>query len=117
MMRPTAASASKLHDKPVSPPRKSTKAPASTIQKGKKKVEEVVAKAKDAVTTNGHNAEESSANDSSTHDETVEAHEPEPTKVESVAPQEQTDVTSSAHEADSSAVEGQTTQAADETVR
>jgi hypothetical protein len=118
MMRPTAASASKLHDKPVSPPRKSgTKAPVSALQKGKKKVEEVVSKAKDAVTSNGHSAEESAANDNSTHDEAVDAHESEPTKIEAVAPREQAGVASPAHEVDSSVVEGQTAQVADETVR
>jgi hypothetical protein len=69
MMRPTAASASKTADKPASPPRKSTasrapasKAPAkpkaheSVVEKGKKKVEQVAEKVKDAV-TNGHNDE------------------------------------------------------------
>lgn len=57
MARPTAASASKVHDKPTSPPRKAP-AKSSILQKGKKKVEEVASKAKDAVTSNGH-AEES----------------------------------------------------------
>lgn len=53
-MRPTASSASKTHDKPASPPHKATtKAPVGVLQKGKKKVEEVASKAKDAV-TNGH---------------------------------------------------------------
>jgi hypothetical protein len=61
MMRPTTASASKTHDKPASPPRKSTKAPVSAIQKGKKKVEEVAAKAKDSITSNGHHDEEAAA--------------------------------------------------------
>jgi hypothetical protein len=112
MMRPTAASANKLHDKPASPPRKGTKAPVSAIQKGKKKVEEVAAKAKDALTTNGDHAEESTANDSSTHEEAAESHEPESTKVESVAPQEQVEVAPSAHEANASGVEGQSAQVA-----
>lgn len=52
-MRPTASSASKTHDKPSSPPHKTTKAPVGVLQKGKKKVEEVATKAKEAV-TNGH---------------------------------------------------------------
>ncbi|KAJ4340236.1 hypothetical protein N0V95_007556 [Ascochyta clinopodiicola] len=53
LARPTAASASKVHDKPTSPPRKGPAKP-SILQKGKKKVEEVATKAKEAVTTNGH---------------------------------------------------------------
>ena len=53
MSRPTAASASKVHEKPTSPPRKAP-AKSSILQKGKKKVEEVATKAKEAVTTNGH---------------------------------------------------------------
>jgi hypothetical protein len=112
MMRPTAASANKLHDKPASPPRKGTKAPVSAIQKGKKKVEEVAAKAKEALTTNGDHAEESTANDNSTHEEAAESHESEPTKVEPVAPQEQVDAAPPAHEADASGVEGQPAQVA-----
>ncbi|KAJ4286667.1 hypothetical protein N0V90_012919 [Kalmusia sp. IMI 367209] len=64
MMRPTASSASKLHDKPASPPRRGTTAKAPTKPKGpeglaaktKKKVEEVAHKTKDAV-TNGHHDE------------------------------------------------------------
>ena len=42
-----------MHEKPASPPRK---APAKTsiLQKGKKKVEEVAAKAKEVVTTDSH---------------------------------------------------------------
>ena len=50
MMRPTASSASKVHDKPGSPPRRSnstrvsakakTGAPESTVTKANKKVEE-----------------------------------------------------------------------------
>ncbi|KAJ4357563.1 uncharacterized protein N0V89_002139 [Didymosphaeria variabile] len=62
MMRPTTASASKTHDKPESPPRQRTVAKASTKPKApeglatktKKKVEEVAAKAKDAVTNGNH---------------------------------------------------------------
>lgn len=65
MMRPTAASASKTHEKPTSPPRRgpSVRAPAkpkehdNIVAKGKKKVEEVVSKAKGAV-TNGHSEEQ-----------------------------------------------------------
>jgi hypothetical protein len=54
MMRPTASSAKKTHDKPMSPPRKTGAAKPGVLQKGKKKVEEAVAKVKDAVTANGH---------------------------------------------------------------
>lgn len=53
MARPTAASASKIHGKPTSPPHKAP-AKSSILQKGKKKVEEVATKAKEAVTSNGH---------------------------------------------------------------
>ena len=53
-MRPTASSAKKTHDKPMSPPRKTGAAKPGVLQKGKKKVEEAAAKVKDAVTTNGH---------------------------------------------------------------
>jgi hypothetical protein len=42
-----------VHEKPTSPPRKAP-AKSSILQKGKKKVEEVASKAKDAVTSNGH---------------------------------------------------------------
>ncbi|OAG10566.1 uncharacterized protein CC84DRAFT_489393 [Paraphaeosphaeria sporulosa] len=62
MMRPTASSASKTHDKPESPPRQRTtakattkpKAPEGLATKAKKKVEEVAAKAKDVVTNGNH---------------------------------------------------------------
>lgn len=64
MMRPTNASASKTHEKPVSPPRRGasvrgaskTKAHESVVAKGKRKVGEVATKAKDAV-TNGHGSD------------------------------------------------------------
>jgi hypothetical protein len=57
MMRPTASSAKKTHDKPMSPPRKTGAAKPGVLQKSKKKVEEAAAKVKDAVTTNGHEDE------------------------------------------------------------
>jgi hypothetical protein len=41
------------------------------LQKGKKKVEEVAAKAKDAV-TNGHSADDAKSNGTSVHDEATE---------------------------------------------
>lgn len=77
MMRPTASSASKTHDKPASPPRRAAgakpatkpKAPEGLVAKSKKKVEEVAAKTKD-VFTNGHDAEEKH--------ETAETAVPEP---------------------------------------
>jgi hypothetical protein len=63
MMRPTAASASKTHEKPTSPPRKTAgAAKPSTLQKGKKKVEEIASKAK-AVATNGHHDDEHKTED------------------------------------------------------
>jgi hypothetical protein len=69
MMRPTASSASKTLDKPQSPPRKTaaSKAPVKpkghegVVAKGKKKVEEVAEKVKDAV-TNGHSEEKTNGN-------------------------------------------------------
>ncbi|KAJ4384231.1 hypothetical protein N0V86_001078 [Didymella sp. IMI 355093] len=81
MSRPTAASASKVHEKPTSPPRK---APAKTsiLQKGKKKVEEVATKAKEAVAANGHAdepAETEAANGTDAHPEASEVPATEPT--------------------------------------
>ncbi|KAF1934261.1 uncharacterized protein M421DRAFT_415298 [Didymella exigua CBS 183.55] len=81
MSRPTAASASKVHEKPSSPPRKAP-VKASILQKGKKKVEEIAAEAKEAVTTNGH-ADESpkteAANGTEAHAEASEVPAAEPT--------------------------------------
>ncbi|KAF2648302.1 hypothetical protein K491DRAFT_699023 [Lophiostoma macrostomum CBS 122681] len=59
MMRPTASSASKTHDKPASPPRRAPSTRASTkpkegiLAKGKQKAGEIASKAKEAV-SNGH---------------------------------------------------------------
>lgn len=59
MMRPTASSSSKTHDKPASPPRRGAaatkvptkpKAPEGLATKAKKKVEDVATKAKEVVT-------------------------------------------------------------------
>ncbi|KAH8723960.1 hypothetical protein GQ44DRAFT_619257 [Phaeosphaeriaceae sp. PMI808] len=87
MMRPTTASSSKTHDKPPSPPRKATKAPVAALQKGKKKVEEVTAKAKGALSTNGDDASEHKSNGASAHDEASEAHENH-TEAETIVPGE-----------------------------
>ena len=63
MMRPTASSASKTHDKPASPPRRAPSTRASTkpkegvLAKGKQKVGEIASKAKEAV-TNGHSEDQ-----------------------------------------------------------
>lgn len=57
MMRPTTASASKTHEKPTSPPRKSTTAKPGILQKGKLKVEEAASQVKAAV-SNGHQQDE-----------------------------------------------------------
>ncbi|KAF2867190.1 hypothetical protein BDV95DRAFT_582791 [Massariosphaeria phaeospora] len=70
MMRPTASSASKTHDKPASPPRKGASVKASSkpqshdgaMAKGKKKVEEAASKIK-AVVSNGHNEEHDTEHD------------------------------------------------------
>jgi hypothetical protein len=48
----------------------------SALQKGKKKVEEVAAMAKDAVTSNGH-AEDSKSNGTPAEEEATEAHDDE----------------------------------------
>jgi len=69
MMRPTAASASKTLDKPQSPPAKSAtgrlppkpKGQEGVVAKGKKKVEHVAEKVKDAI-TNGHGEEDTNGN-------------------------------------------------------
>lgn len=118
MSRPTAASASKVHEKPTSPPRKAP-AKTSVLQKGKKKVEEVAAKAKEAVTSNGHTdetAKTEGANGTEAHQEASElpteadverADEPvEPVKAETPVP-----------EGELSALELQTPNFQDEAVR
>jgi hypothetical protein len=89
----------------------------SAIQKGKKKIEEVAAKAKDAVTSNGHDAEEATANGNTASDDGPEAHKSDSAEVEPVASQEQVEGNTPAHEADSAIAEPQTTQLTDETVR
>jgi hypothetical protein len=114
-MRPTAASASKTHEKPASPPRKSTKAPVGAIQKGKKKIEEVAAKAKDAVTSNSHEGEDDAAAVGTTaNSESPEAHKSDSVDVGPGASQEQSEANAS-HEAESTIVEPQAAQLADET--
>lgn len=120
-MRPTAASASKTHEKPVSPPRKaSAKAPASNaLHKGKKKVEEIASKAKAAVTSehddeqkeNSHPADDDAAKASSTADQVIEpatANGAAETAIEAATP---------IQEADSSAAELQTPHFQGETLR
>lgn len=122
MMRPTAASAQKTHDKPASPPRKSTKAPVSALQKGKKKVEEVAAKAKDAVTSNGHDHDDHDDHDDTATDGTAaneqsnDAHKPEASGTEPAAIQEQATADTSIHESEASAVEVPTAQVTGEAV-
>lgn len=85
MMRPTASSASKTLDRPISPPRRgpSVRAPAkpktgpeSAVAKGKKKVGEIASKAKEAV-TNGH-SEDNTSEVSPTNGTAAEASEPAP---------------------------------------
>ncbi|KAG9187648.1 hypothetical protein G6011_05519 [Alternaria panax] len=85
MMRPTAASSSKTHDKPhekaSSPPRKAPVASKpSTLQKGKK-VEEVAAKAKEVV-TNGHSEEHKTEDEPAKEPEHPEQTSEESTVVE-----------------------------------
>jgi hypothetical protein len=115
MMRPTAASAQKTHDKPASPPRKGTQAPVSALQKGKKIVEEVAAKAKDAVTSNGHHAEGNAA-DGAAHDESNDTHKAEASEVEHAATEDQASADTSAIEAEAPAPEASTAQATEEAV-
>jgi hypothetical protein len=115
-MRPTAASSSKTHEKPASPPRK-TAGPAkpSILQKGKSKAEEVAHKAKAAV-SNGHDdgehktedetANEAHAADQATEGATADDAPPEPTKAATPV-----------QDADSSVAELQTPHFEGETVR
>ncbi|KAH7402564.1 hypothetical protein BKA66DRAFT_449057 [Pyrenochaeta sp. MPI-SDFR-AT-0127] len=113
MMRPTASSNSKTHEKPASPPRKgATKTPASSaLHKGKKKVEEVASKAKQVVTNGQHDdvpkADGEAAKDSSATDPVTE---PE-------ASHELTTATTPVQEADSSTAELQTPRFEGETLR
>lgn len=108
-MRPTAASASKTHDKPPSPPRKSTKAPTSALQKGKKKVEEVAAKAKDAVTSNGHDAEDHASNGTPADGKAAEPLKSEAIETEPATAAEPTTAEGSTHETEPAVAEPQTT--------
>lgn len=112
-MRPTTASASKTHEKPTSPPRKAP-AKSSILQKGKKKVEEVATKAKDAVTSNGHadeHAKTEPTDGTSAHTENavepVAESLPEPA-ADPVDQAEPVKAETSVPEADSSVVEVQT---------
>jgi hypothetical protein len=126
MSRPTAASASKVHEKPTSPPRK---APAKTsiLQKGKKKVEEVATKAKEAVGANGHAdepAETEAANGTDAHPEASEAPATEPTTesapepvAEQAEPVEPVKAETPVPEGESSALELQTPNFQGEAVR
>ncbi|KAF2032305.1 hypothetical protein EK21DRAFT_99170 [Setomelanomma holmii] len=116
MMRPTAASASKTHDKPDSPPRKGTKAPVSALQKGKKKIEEVASKAKEAVTTNGHSTE-AHGDKGSTNKDVPEADDSGHTEAGAVAPEEPSKTQDPVQEHDTSVAEIQTPQFSGETVR
>lgn len=108
-MRPTAASASKTHDKPPSPPRKATKAPTSALQKGKKKVEEVAAKAKDAITSNGHDVEDHASNGTPADGKVLEPHKSESIETEPATAAEPTTAEAPTHETESSVAEPQTT--------
>ena len=120
-MRPTAASASKTHEKPASPPRKApnTAPVSSALHKGKKKVEEVASKAKAAV-TNGHDEEEHQ--DSHLADDTVAGasnpadHVVEPATADG-ASEEPIKAATPTQEADSSAAELQTPHFQGETIR
>lgn len=108
MMRPTAASASKTHDKPSSPPHKSTKAPVSALQKGKKKVEEVAAKAKDAVTTNGHHDEETNGNDAHADDDASKASDAHATDADAGAQEDTMKTAAPVQEPEAPTAEAQT---------
>lgn len=126
MSRPTAASASKVHEKPTSPPRKAP-AKSNILQKGKKKVEDVAAKAKEAVAPNGHADEHTKTeptNGTSAHAEATEASAPEdatkstPEPVAEKADQsESVQAETPVPEADSSAMELQTPNFQGEAVR
>jgi hypothetical protein len=110
MMRPTAASASKTHEKPASPPRKAPAKP-SVLQKGKKKVEEVASKAKASV-TNGHHDESHDDDDA-----VAGASNPTDQVSESTAADEPPKAATPVQEADSSVAELQTPHFEGEAVR
>jgi hypothetical protein len=122
MSRPTAASASKVHEKPTSPPRKAP-VKTSVLQKGKKKVEEVAAKAKEVVTSNGHTdepAKTEEANGTEAHQEVSETSGAEPTEavLEPVdEPYEPVKAETPVPEGESSALELQTPNFQGEAVR
>ncbi|KAF1974270.1 hypothetical protein BU23DRAFT_567480 [Bimuria novae-zelandiae CBS 107.79] len=101
MMRPTASSASKTHDKPTSPPRREAAAKPSAkpglVTKTKKKVQEVADKAKDVV-TNGHHEEKHDSSESTVPEPVAEGGaeaEPVPSESNDSAPA----VEEAAHEA------------------
>jgi hypothetical protein len=81
------------------------------LEKGKKKIEEVAAKAKDAVTTNGHAAEESK-----TDGEGAQVQSSEPVETEPSASRESHKAATTAQEADSSVTDSYTPQLTNEPV-
>jgi hypothetical protein len=87
----------------------------SAIQKGKKKIEEVAAKAKDAVTSNGHEGEDDApAAGTTANSEGPEAHKSDSVEVGPSASQEQPEA-NAPHEAESTIAEPQTAQLVDDT--
>lgn len=109
-MRPTTASASKTHDKPASPPHKAPAKPG-VVQKGKQKVEEVAAKAKDAV-TNGHHEESHDAEENG-----ARASEPKEVNTDGIVADDHPKPATPVQEADSSVAELQTPHFDGEAVR
>lgn len=115
-MRPTAASSSKTHDKPAPVPHKApAAAKPNTLQKGKKKVEDVAAKAKAAV-TNGHDDEEHKAEEEAPK-ESEHAEQATEEAAAEEAPHEPVEAAAPAPEADSSTAEQQTPNPEGETIQ
>ncbi|KAF2192625.1 hypothetical protein K469DRAFT_717195 [Zopfia rhizophila CBS 207.26] len=114
MMRPTASSASKTHEKPTSPPRRGAPAKVPTkprpghesaVAKGKRKAGEVASKAKEAVTTNGHDEGEHAEDSGSA--EAIASSRAAPELPDELA-QSERESTPAEQEVESSAVELQT---------
>ena len=85
----------------------------SALQKGKKKVEEVAAKAKDAITTNGHDTDGAKSNGTPANDESTETANHD--HAEPGASEEPAKVAPSTQEADATVEVTQSPQAVGET--
>jgi hypothetical protein len=123
MMRPTAASSSKTHEKPVAQPHK---APAPSkpgvLQKGKKKVEDAASKVEDvaskakAAVTNGHGDEEHKADEEAQKESEPTEQAPVEAPADEASHEPAKEVTP-VQDVDSSTAEQQTPHVEGETVR